>query len=91
MVSILAVLLAGCSTIEYKYKYIEVKVPVAADVTPPPKFTKVKLPIEDLTNKDKKNYPKIAKDYAVSIKILKKELDKRDKALDAYRPAKADK
>ena len=78
--------LAGCTTIEYKYKYIEVEVPVPVEVTPPPIFKKTVLPIEALTKKDNKNYPKISKAYVISIKLLKKDIEKRDVALDKYRP-----
>jgi len=70
MIALLSVLLVGCSTIEYKYKYIKVEVPVAANVTPPPNFKKASLPIESLTDKDKKNYPKIAKSYVSTVEIL---------------------
>jgi len=80
MIAVLSVFLMGCTTIEYKYKYIEVEVPVAVEVTPPPKFKKAELPIESLTDKDKKNYPKIAKSYVSTVEILKKEVEKRDVA-----------
>ena len=86
MISLLT--LIGCTSIEYKYKYIEVEVPVVVEVPAPPKFAKTALPIETLTKKDNNNYPKISKAYALSIKMLKKELEKRDVALDKYRPKK---
>jgi len=90
MIAFLSTLLIGCTTVEYKYKYIEVEVVVAAEVTPPPKFKKASLPIESLSDKDKKDYPKIAKSYVSSIEILKKEVEKRDTALNAYRSTKKD-
>jgi len=88
ILAIALLMTVGCTTVEYKYKYVEVEVPVAVAVTPPPKFKKVDLPIAKLTKKDNKNYPKISKAYAITIKILKKELEKRDVALDKYRPKK---
>lgn len=91
MIALLSVLLMGCTTVEYKYKYIKVEVPVQVDIPEPPKFKKASLPIELLTDKDKKDYPKIAKSYSSTVEILKKEVEKRDTALDAYRPKEKEK
>lgn len=86
------ILLIGCTpTIEYRYKYVYVDKPVPVAVTAPKDFIDPYLPINSLTDKDKKDYPKISKAYVSSIKILKKEVKLRDVALDAYRPKKENK
>ncbi len=62
-----------------------VKVPVAIPVPPPPVFTPVALPTDDLKPSDKGNYAKIATAYADSLAILKKEVSTLAAELDAYR------
>lgn len=86
VIAIVSLLLIGCSPeIRYKYKYVEVKVPVQTPITPPPVLVKPILPINSLIDADKKDYPKISKAYAITIKRLKAYIEKQDKSLDAYR------
>lgn len=86
MLALLSVLLIGCTTEVIKYKYVEVEVMVPVPVPAPDNIEKPILPTELLTDKDKGNYPKISKAYAVTVERLKEYSEKLNIALDVYRP-----
>ena len=83
-----SMLLMGCTKTIIKYKYIDVNIPIQVPVTPPPTIVKPILPVNLLTVKDKKDYPKVAKAYITTIRRLKAYSEKQEKALDVYRPKK---
>lgn len=76
--------LPGCDHfIRERIVYKEVKVIVPGKVMPPPHFSKPHLPVSEIQKDTPDDIVSAA--YYESLKVLEGEVDKRDKALNAYR------
>jgi hypothetical protein len=89
---LIAISLSSCGWLTKKeivYVPKKVYVTVAAECPVPPEFIRKPYPADNLTSADKGNYQKIAESYALSIKMLKKDLDDLNSYLDVYRNQEA--
>jgi hypothetical protein len=84
-VILLTAFLIGCCEPIVRTEIVEVMIPVKAQCPKPDPITKPQLPVNSLTQEDKNNHEKIAKQYAASIAVCMSYAEEQEEVLNSYR------